>query len=119
MEPKEYCIHCGRRIQWNSTYGKWQHRGGSFGHNATPKGYGPSPKPNNTIKIVKIPITKNLSTDVVDFIGTLDIPQDMADDMAEYFANYIGFRLDACVEILEGKPTLKLVSISPVPVDSE
>ena len=66
---------------------------------------------------MKIPITKNLSTDIGDFIGSLDIPQDMADDMAEYFANYIGFRLDACVEILEGKPTLKLVSISPAPID--
>ena len=37
MESKEYCVHCDRRIQWNSARRKWQHRSpGNFGHDPKP-----------------------------------------------------------------------------------
>ena len=65
---------------------------------------------------MKIPISKNLSTHISDLVGTLEIQQDMADDMAKCYFQNLGFKIDACVEILDGKPSLKLVSISAMPV---
>ena len=67
---------------------------------------------------MKIPITKNLSTDVLDLVGTLDVPEDMADYMAECYTYDLGFKVDACVEIQDGKPVLKYVSLSAFQVPS-
>ena len=65
---------------------------------------------------MKIPITKNLSTDIQDLVGTLDIPQETADYMAECYTNNLKFEVNACVEIQDNKPVLKHVSLSAAPV---
>ena len=54
MNAKEHCVHCERRIQWNSTHGKWLHRDvGDFGHDPIPKGYGLSPEFKRALSALK------------------------------------------------------------------
>ena len=65
---------------------------------------------------MKIPITKNLSTDIQDSVGALDVPDDMAEYMAECYTHNLKFEVNACVEIQDDKPVLKHVSLSAVPV---
>lgn len=70
---------------------------------------------------VKIPITKNLSIDVRDPVGTMELSQEMADFMAECYTRNLCFKVDACVEINvetnDGKPLLKHVSVTAIPAD--
>lgn len=68
---------------------------------------------------VTIPVTRNLSTDVLNLVGTLEIPADFADYMAECYTHDLDFRMAACVAIQDGKPVLKHVSLFAIPVKRE
>jgi hypothetical protein len=63
---------------------------------------------------MKFPITKNLSTEVNDIVGYIDIPQSVADDMAACFGGGIGFKLNACVSKNGETYTLRHISIDAI-----
>lgn len=67
--------------------------------------------------MTKIPVSNNLSTEVNDLVGYLDVPQDMADNMAACFGEGLGFKLDACVQ--KDGDTFKLLHVSIVSVSGQ
>ena len=67
---------------------------------------------------MKIPVTKELSTEVDDLVGCLDIPHSIADNMARGLANGIEYKLLGCVEQDGNEFRLRHVSIKAVPVES-
>lgn len=67
----------------------------------------------------KIPITNNLSTNQNDRVGMLNIPQNVADYMAECYTKGLEFKIDAGVVIENGKPVLTHVYLSAIPAEEK
>lgn len=63
---------------------------------------------------MRIPLTRNLSRDVMDCIGHLEIPEQTAGDIAEMMRNGLRFELVATVSDDGGKAKMLAVSIAGI-----
>jgi uncharacterized membrane protein YheB (UPF0754 family) len=69
------------------------------------------------MKTVKVPITKSLSVQPDDIIGTLEIDEVVADQIAALSAAKLEMRLETSIQKKDGKWVLHLVSFGSVPVE--
>jgi len=66
---------------------------------------------------VTIPVTKSFSVQQDDIIGTLEIDESIADQIAAFAAEKLEMRLETSIQRKDGKWVLHLVSFGSVPAE--
>jgi len=67
---------------------------------------------------VTIPVTKSFSVQQDDIIGTLEIDESIADQIAAFAAEKLEMRLETSIQRKDGKWALHLVSFGSVPAEN-
>jgi hypothetical protein len=65
---------------------------------------------------MKIPISKSLLMERNDLVGYMEIPLNLADELAASFAAGVEFKLNACVQKDNDSFKLSYVTISAIPM---